>query len=200
MHTSSRRPAATRIALSLCFTLALALAGCGGDDWIPGPADKYEGTWVSNCRDAGLYAADRPEQQLKATYRLVLDKTAPDALRFTMTMSIYPASGCGGAALATHTNNAPENRYDIGGIHFVHGTAVDHVTITMGALNASASATGRPIVQNGVRYPADFFVSRVVDNKDILAIDGNGLRFGTGPTNGEGYPSQLESEPSLFRR
>lgn len=181
-----------------CATLLVS--GCGGDDWIPGPADKYQGSWVSNCVDAGLYAADRPDQQLKATYRLELDKTAPDALRFTMTLKVYPASGCGGNPLATHTNNAPENRYDLGGIHFVHGTAGDHVTITMGALNPSAAANGQPIVQNGVRYPADFFISRVVDNKDILAIDGDGLRFGTGAINSDGYPSQLESKPSLFRR
>ena len=173
---------------------AALLAGCGGSDSPAAePADRYAGTWVSDCGDAHLATTAHPDQGLQAVYRLELVKVNADTLRFTVRQEVYPAaSGCTGTPLASHTNAADGNTYLIGGQATVDGVAVDRLTVNMAALGGEAPASG------GIAYPADFFLSSVDNDKDIVSVTATGMRFGTGTAvDADGYPVALEAGVSL---
>lgn len=178
------------------------LAACGGvDDLAPGPSDKYVGTWVSGCEPADdLSAADQPDQPLKATYQLTLSREDSHTLRFAVDYTVYPAAGCSGHPLAVHTNRSDDNTYVIDGDQTVAGTEADQITVNMAALGGPTNG-GAPVVVNGIRYPADFFISSVHDNKDLIARAGSGLRFGTGEAvDASDYPVTLDAAARLSRR
>jgi hypothetical protein len=173
------------------------LAACSADE---GPADKYTGTWMSACEDADLYAVDQPGQPLKSTYRLTLTKTADHGLRFAVAYQVYPASGCTGMPLAVHTNSAAENTYVFDDTQRVNGIDAGRITVNMAALG-TASNGGQPVLVDGIRYPADFFISSVHDNKDLIVLDSRGLRFGAGDAvDADGYPTTLDTAPRLTRQ
>ena len=174
------------------------LAACGGAEL--GPSDKYVGLWVSGCNAAGLYSAAYPEEELKAVHQLSFSRRHDDSLRFVMVQKIYPAAGCSGLPLAIHVNESSRNTYEIHGSKRIGGTEVDLVTITMGALGGEPGTEG-VIVRDGIRYPGDFFISRVDNEKDVVAIDDRELRFGTGEAvDAEGYPVALEPSPGMTKR
>jgi len=173
------------------------LAACSADD---SPADKYAGSWMSACEDADLYAVDQPGQPLKSTYRLTLAKTDDHRLHFAMVYQVHPASGCTGRPLATHTNAATENTYVFDGTQRVDGVDADRITVNMAALGTLSNG-GQPVVVDGIRYPADFFISSVHDNKDLIVLDGSGLRFGAGDAvDADGYPTTLDTASRLTRQ
>ena len=184
----------------LCSVMACTawLAACGGGDI--GPSDKYVGQWVSGCRAAGLYSAANPEEELKAVHQLGFSRRHDDSLRFVMVQKIYPAAGCSGLPLAIHVNDSPRNAYEIHGSKRIGGTEVDLVTVDMGPLGGEPGAEG-VIVRDGIRYPGDFFISQVDNEKDVVAIDDRELRFGTGEAvDDQGYPLALEPSPGMTRR
>lgn len=182
---------------------ASGLAACGGvDDLAPGPSDKYVGTWASGCESADdLSTVDRPDEPLKATYQLKLARVDSHTLRFEVDYDVYPASGCSGRPLAVHTNRSDDNTYVIDDDRATAGgTRADRISVDMAALGGPTNG-GEPVVVNGIRYPADFFISSVHDNKDLLALAGNGLRFGRGDAvDADGYPVTLDAAARLSRR
>lgn len=176
---------------------AILLAACTVDE---GPAEKYAGTWVSACEATDLYAVDQPNQPLKSTYQLKLTRTDDQTLRFAAEYRVYPAAGCNGAPLATHSNNSADNTYVLDGTQRIEGSEADRITVNMAALGTAANA-GEPVVVDGIRYAADFFIGSVRDNKDLIVLDGGGLRFGAGDVvDADGYPTALDPAPRLMRR
>lgn len=172
------------------------VSACGGADDL---SDKYEGTWVSGCDASGLYSSSNPQDELKAVYRYTFVRTHGDTLKFLVVQDVFPSSGCSGAPLATHVNASSRNTYVIDGTKVLNGVEVDKITINMGALGGASSTAG-PFVRNGISYPGDFFVSRVDNEKDVVAIHGRGMRFGTGERIDEqGYPTVLEATRSLTK-
>ncbi len=193
------RPLPWRIALATMAGAAFLVA-CGGSDDTPGPADQYVGTWVSSCEATQLVAADDPDQALKATYQLTLRRVDQRTLRFALDYRVYPATGCQGTPLARHLNEAEGNTWRIDGAQAVGGTQAERITVEMAALGGPTN-DGEPVVVNGVRYPADFFIASVHANKDLVAVTEAGLRFGTGQAlDAEGYPAALDAEPRLVRQ
>ena len=170
-----------------CAALAISLlCACGGSD----NADPYVGTWVSACDLSGLHPANRPDEELKAAYRITLTKQRADTLHFRIVQNLYPAAGCTGRPLATHDNRAEVNTYVFEGSKLIDGREVDKVRVTMGALGGLQAAD--TLVIDGIRYPGDFFISSVADEKDVLSLTGTELRFGTGEAvDDEGYPNAL---------
>ena len=190
-----------RAALAVAVATS-GLAACGGvDDLAPGPADKYAGTWVSACESADdLNTVDQPDRPLKATYQLTLARVDSHKLRFAVDYQVYPSSGCSGHPLAVHTNRSDDNTYVIDGDQAIAGSDADKITVNMAALGGPTNG-GAPVVVNGIRYPADFFISSVHDNKDLIARSGSGLRFGSGEAVDAGdYPVALDAVARLSRR
>jgi hypothetical protein len=171
-----------------CAALALSLlSACGGSS---DEADPYVGTWVSSCEASGLHLDDRPNEELKAVYRITFTKQRADKVQFRIVQSLYPAAGCTGRPLATHDNHAGSNAYVFEGSKLIDGKEVDKVSVTMGALGGPQAAD--TLVIDGIRYPGDFFISSVEGEKDVLSLTGTELRFGTGEAvDDEGYPNAL---------
>ena len=194
MNNSTKRQWAGIAAL---VSTAGLLAACGGGDT---PADKYAGTWESACEEADLYAVDQPGQPLKSIYRLTLTEADSDTLHFAVNYRIYPASGCIGKPLATHANHAEKNTYRFDGTQRINGTEADRITVNMAALGTLANG-GQPVVVDGIRYPADFFIASVNDQKDLIVLEGSKLLFGAGTAvDANGYPAALDTAPRLTRR
>lgn len=179
-----------------CAALALGLLGaCGGG--IDDP-DPYVGAWLSDCEASGLHRADRPNEELKAVYRYTFTKEHDDTLRFRVVQDLYPASGCTGEPLATHSNRSEANTYVFQGTKRIDGKEVDKVKVTMGPLGGPQAAD--TLVIDGIRYPGDFFISSVDGEKDVLSRDGLELRFGTGDdVDEEGYPNALANDRVLHK-
>jgi hypothetical protein len=190
-------------ALATCTTaLLLCLSGCGGSSdplsYID-PASKYVGTWTSDCEETRLVSDSHPDDRLHAVYEITFHRRHSDTLRFKTVYKVYRNSGCTGSSLATHTNDSDDNTYLIEGHTTVKGVPVDKIVVNMAALGGPSSASG-PVVRDGIRYPGDYFISSVHNQKDVVSVSATGMRFGTGDAvDGDGYPHELESDSSLHR-
>jgi hypothetical protein len=171
--------------------MGAALAACGGgkDD----AADRYAGQWVSGCEQTGLHLEGRPEKALTATYTLTLTRLSDDRLHFGMVQQVYRSDDCKGLPIATHANQHPDNRFVLEGRRTVEGTEVERIRVRMRSLK---DAGGREVNPPGsaldIAYPADFFTAEVPEDRDLLAVSGKQLRFGTGSDfDADGYPVHL---------
>lgn len=199
MNNKRKHPQAP--ALAACAATLLLLSGCGGSSdplsYID-PATKYVGTWTSDCEDSRLVSDTRPDDQLKEVYEITFNRRHSDLLRFKTVYKVYRNSDCTGSPMATHTNDSDNNTYLIEGHTTVKGVPVDKIIVNMAALGGPSSASG-PVVRDGIRYPGDYFISSVVNQKDVVSVSAVGMRFGIGEVDGEGYPREVESDASLRR-
>ncbi len=171
--------------------MAAALAACGGGKGEG--ADRYAGQWVSGCEQTGLHLEGKPDKALTATYTLTLTRLSDDRLHFGMVQQVYRSDDCKGLPIATHANQHPDNRFVLEGRHTVDGAEVERIRVRMRSLK---DAGGREVNLPGsaldIAYPADFFSAEVPEDRDLIAINGKQLRFGTGSGfDVDGYPVQL---------
>ena len=179
--------------------MAAALAACGGGKGDG--ADRYAGQWVSGCEQAGLHLEGRPDKALTATYTLTLSRLSDDRLHFGMVQQVYRSDDCKGAPIATHANQHPDNRIVLEGRRSVDGTEVERIRVRMRSLK---DAGGREVNPPGsaldIAYPADFFSAEVPEDRDLIAVSGKQLRFGTGSAfDADGYPVQLAPGRAMER-
>jgi len=170
---------------------AAMLAACGGGKGEG--ADRYAGQWVSACEQTGLHLEGRTDKPLTATYTLTLTRLSDDRLHFGMVQQVYRSDDCKGLAVATHANQHPDNRFVLEGKRTVEGTEVERIRVRMRSLK---DAGGREVNPPGsaldIAYPADFFSAEVIEDRDLIAVSGKRLRFGTGAGfDADGYPVQL---------
>jgi hypothetical protein len=171
--------------------VAAALAACGGGKGDG--ADRYAGQWVSGCEQTGLHLEGQPDKALTATYTLTLTRLSDDRLHFGMVQQVYRSDDCKGLPIATHANQHPDNRFVLEGRRTLDGTEVERILVRMRSLK---DAGGRQVNLPGsaldIAYPADFFSAEVPEDRDLIAINGKQLRFGTGSGfDAAGYPVQL---------
>jgi hypothetical protein len=171
--------------------VAAALAACGGGKGDG--ADRYAGQWVSGCEQTGLHLEGQPGKALTATYTLTLTRLSDDRLHFGMVQQVYRSDDCKGLPIATHANQHPDNRFVLEGRRTLDGTEVERILVRMRSLK---DAGGRQVNLPGsaldIAYPADFFSAEVPEDRDLIAINGKQLRFGTGSGfEADGYPVQL---------
>jgi hypothetical protein len=171
--------------------MAAALAACGGGKGEG--ADRYAGQWVSPCEQTGLHLEGRTDKPLTAVYTLTLRRLSDDRLHFGMVQQVYRSDDCKGLAVATHANQHPDNRFVLEGKRTVEGTEVERIRVRMRSLK---DAGGREVNLPGsaldIDYPADFFSAEVIEDRDLIAVSGKRLRFGTGTAfDADGYPVQL---------
>ena len=171
--------------------MAAALAACGGGKGDG--ADRYAGQWVSGCEQTGLHLEGQPDKALTATYRLTLTRLSDDRLHFGMVQQVYRSDDCKGLPMATHANQHPDNRFVLEGRRTVDGTEVERIRVRMRSLK---DAGGREVNLPGsaldIAYPSDFFTAEVPEDRDLIAVSGKQLRFGTGSGfDADGYPVQL---------
>ena len=171
--------------------MGAALTACGGGKGDA--ADRYAGQWVSGCEQTGLHLEGQPDRALTATYTLTLTRLADDRLHFGMVQQVYRSDDCKGLPIATHANQHPDNRFVLEGQRTVDGTEVERIRVRMRSLK---DAGGRPADLPGssldIDYPADFFTAEVPEDRDLIAVGGKHLRFGTGSGfDADGYPVQL---------
>ena len=171
--------------------MAAALAACGGGK--ADGADRYAGRWVSGCEQTGLHLEGRPDQALTATYTLTLTRLADDRLHFGMVQQVYRSDDCKGVPIATHANQHPDNRFVLEGRRTVDGTEVERIRVRLRSLkDAGGRAVNPPGSALDIAYPADFFTAEVPEDRDLIAVSGKQLRFGTGSGfDADGYPVQL---------
>ena len=182
---------------------AAVLAACGGGtgEGADLHADRYAGQWVSGCEATGLHLEGRPEKPLTATYTLTLTRLARDRLHFGMVQQVYRSDDCKGLPIATHANRHPDNRFVLEGRRTVDGTEVERARVRMRSLK---DAGGREVNPPGsaldIAYPTDFFIAEVREDRDLIAVSGKRLRFGTGAGfDADGYPVQLAPGGGLER-
>lgn len=179
--------------------LAATLAACGGGKGDG--ADRYAGQWVSGCEQTGLHLEGKPDKALTATYTLTLTRLSDDRLHFGMVQQVYRSDDCKGVPIATHANQHPDNRFMLEGRRTVDGTEVERIHVRMRSLK---DAGGRPANLPGssldIDYPSDFFTAEVPEDRDLIAVSGKRLRFGTGSAfDADGYPVQLAPGSGMER-
>ena len=180
--------------------MGAALAACGGGGKADG-ADRYAGRWVSGCEQTGLHLEGRPDKALTATYTLTLTRLSDDRLHFGMVQQVYRSDDCKGVPIATHANQHPDNRFVLEGRRTVEGTEVERIRVRMRSLKDAGGREGNPPGSAlDIAYPADFFTAEVPEDRDLIAVSGKQLRFGTGSGfDADGYPVQLTRGPGMER-
>ena len=171
--------------------MAAALAACGGGK--ADGADRYAGQWVSGCEQTGLHPEGRPDEALTATYTLTLTRLSEDRLHFGIVQQVYRSDDCKGPLIAAYANQHPDNRFVLEGRRTVDGTQVERIRVRMRSLkDASGHWAGPTGSALSIDYPSDFFTAEVPEDRDLIAVSGKQLRFGTGSGfDADGYPVQL---------
>ena len=87
----------------------------------------------------------------------------------------------------------PDNRFVLEGRRSVEGSEVERIRVRMRSLK---DAGGREVNPPGsaldIAYPDDFFTAEVPEDRDLIAVSGKQLRFGTGSdVDADGYPVHL---------
>jgi len=189
--------------------VALALSACGGGGEDSGAstatalssvaaADKYVGSWLSDCQDSPVELDTAAGVALKETYRLTFTKTADNQLTYAYVNDIYPSAGCTGTPLASNTINVPTNTFTIDGTAVVGADVVDKVTVHRG--NVGGIAAGGHLVVKHLVYPGDYFTI-VKTYKDITLIDGTHLYFGDDKNlDAQGYPKAVDKSVKFVKQ
>ena len=194
--------AALAVALSACggggsdSSTEPGSSGTAGNSGVTTPggtaavgADKYVGSWVSDCKDSVAVAASAPAVPLKQTITYTFTKVNDTKLSAVQVTNIFPATGCTGPALVTHTNASASNSITIEGTATLDGSSVDKTTVTTGAIGGMTAAT--TISLNGVVYPGNYF-TLTSNTKYLAKITGTAMTFGSSTAvDAQGYPTAL---------